>query len=58
MRDTLLTLLALTAGAPLTVWAASRPPTTPPTRRHHAELLVGIALLVAAVATAIAGAVP
>jgi hypothetical protein len=54
MFDTLITLAAVATGASLAVWATSTPPTTARTRRHHAELLVGITLLVAAVATAIA----
>jgi hypothetical protein len=56
MLDTLITLTAVAAGAPLAVWVASRPTTTPRTWRHHAELAVGVALLACAVATAIAAA--
>ncbi len=55
MADTLLTLAAVLTGTPLTVWAVSHEPATPRTWRHHAELAVGVALLAAAVAVAMAG---
>jgi hypothetical protein len=54
MLDTLITLAAIAAGAPVAVWAVSRD-TTPRTWRHHTELVIGLMLLVGGVAFAMLG---
>jgi NhaP-type Na+/H+ or K+/H+ antiporter len=58
MIDTLITLAAITTGAPLAVLAATSPPHTPRSWYHHAALVLGLVLLVGGVAVATAGGMP
>jgi hypothetical protein len=55
MTDTLITLAAVTTGAPLAVLAATRPSHAPRSWRHRAALVLGLALLVGGVITATVG---
>jgi hypothetical protein len=55
MIATLVTVVAVMTGAPLSVWAVSALPTTPHTWRRYAQLAAGLALLLGAVAAAAVG---